>query len=115
MEADLSRYHHLDYRDRWRRDEQGRRRLTLRMIAVRVRYLPLDSAVAMALGGDGFTTTDYLLMDVFHAQAGNPHPAREEAAKHHTPAADPAREKKLMAARRRAAERRRALQAEESR
>lgn len=45
MEADLSRYHQCDYRDRWRTDEHGRPRLTLRQIWVRVRHLPVDSAV----------------------------------------------------------------------
>lgn len=112
VEADLSRFYHLDYRDRWRFDPEGRRRLTLRMIAVRVRHLPLDSATAMVLGGDGFTATDYLLMDVFHALAGKAHPAREESAKKQR-RDDPSREKKLMAARRRAHARRLALEAQQ--
>lgn len=76
LEADLSRYHRMDLRDYWRVGPDGRRLLTLRQIAVRVRYLPLDSAVAVALGGSGWTNVDYLLSDVFHAQAGKAHPAR---------------------------------------
>jgi hypothetical protein len=99
VEADLARYYHLDLRDRWRLDDSGCRRLTLRMIAVRVRHLPLDAATAMVLGGDGFTTTDYLLMDLFHGWTGKPHPMRE-AKQQETPL-DPARVRKINAARKR--------------
>ena len=48
VEADLSRYHHIDYRDRGRFGPDGRRLLTLRMILVRVRHLPPESATAIA-------------------------------------------------------------------
>lgn len=69
MEADLSRYHHLDLRDYWRGA------LTLRQIAVRVRHLPADSAVRFALKAPDWSTTDYLLADLIHVQTGQPHPA----------------------------------------
>lgn len=82
LEADLSRYHHMDVRDYWRRGPDGRRLLTLRQIATRVRWgLPVDSAVARVLGGPTWTRTDYLLADVVHALTGKQHPARPEAAK----------------------------------
>lgn len=45
MEADLQRFYGVDYRDRWRHDEHGRPRLTLRRLAVFVTHLPPDSAV----------------------------------------------------------------------
>lgn len=79
LEADLSHRHGMDLRDYWRRDSYGRRLLTLRQIAARVRWLPADSAVARVLGGPGWTNADYLLADVFHAHAGKPHPGRPAA------------------------------------
>lgn len=51
VEADLSAFHHLDYRDRWRRDPDGLRKLTLRMIYVRVKYLPAKSALSLHFSG----------------------------------------------------------------
>ena len=110
MEVDLSRYHNgLDYRDRWRFDSEGRRKLTLRMIAVRVKHLPADSATAIATGGTGWTLTDHLIADVFHATSGNPHPWKPAQAK----GSDPAREKAKQAAKARARERQRAIDAGE--
>lgn len=46
VEADLSRFYGIDIRDRWLTDALGRPRLTLRMMVVRLRHLPLDSAVS---------------------------------------------------------------------
>lgn len=111
VEADLSRYHHIDYRDRWRRDEAGCRRLTFRMIAVRVRHLPPDSATARALNGPGWSLTDYLLGDVFHAVAGKRHPERPQPSRDEP--VTPERARKLRSARARAAARRRAIEAGE--
>lgn len=110
MEADLSRYHQLDYRDRWRFDELGRRRLTLRMISVRVRTLPAGSALRTALndGRPEWGDTEYLLADVWQASAGSkkPHPARPKPA---GPQQDNSRRRQqaIAKARRKAAERRR--------
>lgn len=109
VEADLSRYHQIDYRDRWRFDADGHRRLTLRMILVRVRHLPSDAATTLALGGSGWTQTNHLLADVFHATAGKPHPGLPKAIK----GSDPKRDKALRAARARARERQRAIDAGE--
>jgi hypothetical protein len=109
VEVDLSRYHQIDYRDRWRFDADGARKLTLRMIAVRVKHLPADSATAIATGGTGWTLTDHLLADVFHATGGNPHPWKPKQVK----GSDPAREKAKQAARARARERQRAIDAGE--
>lgn len=107
VEADLSRFYGLDYRDRWRRDEHGRRRLTVRMILVRVRHLPPDSAVAVALGQPGWTVADYLIADLFHATGGKRHPSRPTGST--AQIADPVRERKLRSARARARARQRAI------
>lgn len=69
MEADLSRYHQLDLRDLWRGG------LTLRQVNARVNHLPPESACARAVGGHGWTNSELLLADLFHTQAGIPHPA----------------------------------------
>lgn len=69
MEADLSRYHQIDLRDLWRG------RLTLRQIAVRVRWLPADSACALTLDGPGWSTTDYLMGDMLRVWTGEWHPS----------------------------------------
>lgn len=66
MESDLSRYHGIDYRDRWRFDENGCRRLTIRMIGVRIVHgMPADSALNTKLrGGEPhWTLTDHLIAD----------------------------------------------------
>jgi hypothetical protein len=105
VEADLSRYHGLDYRDRWRFDAEGRRVLTLRMISARVKHLPADSATSHALGGSGWRVGDYLLAHLFQATCGEPHPALPES----QIVADPAREKRRLAGVARAHERQRAI------
>jgi len=74
VESDLSQYHHIDYRDRWRFDADGRRLLTLRMIHVRVQNLPLDSATAIAEGSGGWTIGHYLQAHAVEVQTGKPHP-----------------------------------------
>jgi hypothetical protein len=68
----------LDYLDRWRYTDDGRRRLTLRRIHVHLSCAPPDSALATAQNGNRppFTATDLLLMDVFEAVARSVHPAR---------------------------------------
>jgi len=109
VESDLSQYHGLDYRDRWQFGPDGRRLLTLRMIAVRVRYLPLDSACAVASGGSGWRTEHYLAAHLFQATTGKAHPALPKS----SPIANPAREKALRAGRARARERQRAIDAGE--
>ena len=109
VEADLARFYQIDYRDRWRFDADGRRRLTLRRIGVLVRHLPVDSSTAMATGSPGWTLTERLLADVFHATAGEPHPGLPESATQ----VDPSRAKAIRAAKARAAERKRAIEAGE--
>jgi len=109
VESDLSRYHNIDYRDRWRFDSEGRRRLTLRMIAVRVKHLPSDSATAIATGGNGWTLADHLLADLYHATAHEIHPWKPKQDK----GSDPAHEKAKRAARARVRERQRAIDAGE--
>lgn len=119
MEADLSRFHHIDYLDRWRFDERGQRRLTLRQIWVRIRYLPPESAVA-ALERNGelhWSLEAHLLDDLRMVWTGTkekpakPHPARPQPSKRKS--LDPKRRRKLADARKRAAERRRQIEAGE--
>lgn len=106
VEADLSRFYHIDYRDRWRFDDEGRRLLTLRMIAVRVKHLPRDSAVGRVLKIDpGWSVTDYLLADVYGVLRGRKHPARPAAPKKAPKAVTRERRRLVAAARRRARER----------
>jgi len=105
----LSQYHHLDYRDRDRFDAYGRRVLTIRRIANLIKFLPPDSATAIACGGSGWTSLHGLVADVFHAITGSPHPARPKAEK----PVDPDKAKRLTAFKRRANERQRAIDAGE--
>lgn len=74
MESDLSRYYNIDYRDRWRFNADGTRRLTLRMIYVRLRGLPNDSATATAEGSGGWTLAHHLAAHTFQAMSGEKHP-----------------------------------------
>lgn len=112
MEADLSRYYGLDLRDHWRSDADGRPRLTLRMIVVRVRYLPRDSACALILADQDsplWSRTDELLDELRREVAASrgvkrpkPHPDRvkgKRARKHDDP--DRARRRARAKARKR--------------
>jgi hypothetical protein len=99
----------IDYRDRWRFDSEGRRKLPLRRIGVLVRHLPPQSATALATGGSGWALEHYLLADVYGATAGQAHPGVPKQVK----GSDPAREKAKRAALARARERQRAIEAGE--
>jgi hypothetical protein len=101
--------YHVDYRDRWRFDESGRRRLTLRRLGVLLTYLPPDAATSIALGGPGWRLEHYLAAHLFHATAGKPHPMLPKAEK----ASTPERDQKMRKAKARARERQRALDAGE--
>lgn len=85
VESDLDRFWNIDYRDRWRFDKRGRRRLTLRRIYARISHLPADSALAIAMGRR--SPMELLTMDVFEAVSGQAHPARplspEQSAQRH--------------------------------
>ena len=74
VESDLNRFWNIDYRDRWRFDADGRRKLTLRQINARILHLPTDSALAVEMGRR--SPTELLLMDIYEPLAGRPHPAR---------------------------------------
>lgn len=100
MEADLQRFYGVDYRDRWRDDEHGRPRLTLRRLAVLVTHLPPDSAVGRHErdGKAHWSLEAHLLDDVRTTFAAawsekghtpKPHPERPLAGR--KPAADPGR------------------------
>lgn len=68
----------LDYRDRFRFDEDGLRRLTLRQIHVRLAHAPLNSPLAIAQNGGRLPHTgeELLLMDLFEAVTKVRHPSR---------------------------------------
>ena len=78
MEGDLRRYHGIRYSDRWRFDENGSRRLTLREIWVLMQDLPGDSRVVKHLNGGRPRWDDetFLIADLIHVWTGKPHPAR---------------------------------------
>lgn len=85
VEADLQRYYGVDLGALWRGE------LSLRRLAVLVEYLPVGSATwaAQANVPYGWTLTDVLLTDLFHAFTGQEHPLRpngtaQTAAKEHT-------------------------------
>ena len=107
MESDLSRYHHIDYRDRWRFDPDGVRRLTLRMILVRLRHLPDDASTRRATGGHGWTIDNYLLAHLFNATSGEEHPWLPKTVHVVTPE----RAKAITGARKRRADREQAIAA----
>lgn len=82
VEAHLSRYHHIDIRDRDIRDEHGRRKLTLAMIAARVlddrpEGNPIDTALNGGIRPP--TRLELMLSDLFHIQAKVPSPRLEPA------------------------------------
>jgi hypothetical protein len=113
VEADLSRYHQIDVRDRWRLLPDGSRALTLRMISVRVKYLPPESAVASIIrDGPHWSLGDVLLAHVWQAAAHSkkPHPMLAKAGKQARRAPmTPEKQRRLTAAKARARDRKRRL------
>jgi hypothetical protein len=108
LEADLARFYHCDLRDLYRFDADGVRRLTLRMVLVRVKHLPADSAL-----GGGWTRSEHLLDELRRQVAGSagvknpkPHPDRPKRKPRRM---TKQRKAKLDDARRRARERRKAI------
>ena len=106
----------MDLRDLWRVDEDGRPRLTLRQVWVRVLHLPRDSALAIDLNGGRmpWSMTDHLVADLWaqRANAGKKqgakltdHPSRPKAIKAKPQASDA----QIERAKKRFAERRRKL------
>jgi hypothetical protein len=78
VESDLSRFHGIRYTDRWRFDEQGHRKLTIREINVRLTDLPGDARIVKHYndGKPRWTDEAYLIADLIHVQTGKAHPAR---------------------------------------
>lgn len=112
MEADLSLYHGLDYRDRWAFDANGRRKLTLRMIAVRLRHLPPDASVVRVTMPEvhDWGRSELLLAQVWQQLAQKPHPWLEAIRKGRHRNVSPERLRQLELGRRRAAERERLIE-----
>lgn len=113
MTADLQRHYGTDYRDRWRFDADGHRKLTLRMLAAFVWNMPTDSAFRTALNGGEreWEISDYLLAQNVQVSAGSdkPHPAmpQPKAKAEQTPE----RKKALAKAKRAVKQRRKAIEA----
>lgn len=95
MEADLDRFYHRDLRDLWRVDERGRPLLTYRMVFVRMKELPPDSALAIDQNGGKkpWSISEFLLADLWEIQANRGrkrgqqpkrHPARPVVKKRRT-------------------------------
>lgn len=77
VESDLDQYWHIDYRDRWRFDPDGCRRLTLRQIYVRLSNLHSDSALNAAVHERPRLSDAALVgMDVYEVLAGRRHRSR---------------------------------------
>ena len=112
MEADLARWYHIDYGDRWRG------RLSLRRLRVLVWHLPAESALHAKLRDSAqvWGVAEHLLDDIrMSVQAltskkrPKPHPQRPRPGAR-LRKTDPARERKLAQARARARARRNALE-----
>lgn len=109
MEADLQRFYRVDYRDRWRRDADGRRLLTSRRIGVLLRHLPPESSTAhIHRDMEPYWSVEAHLLDELRmAWVGTkqhppkPHPQRPTG----TNRTDPDRARKVAASQRRAAAR----------
>lgn len=113
MEADLARYYDVDLRDLWRRDTEGRPRLSWRRLRSLVRFLPPESAVAwIARGRTPWRLEHLLLADLFLALTGKQHPlaAAEVKAQRLEQLEAPERLDRVAEARRRAQERRAAIE-----
>lgn len=78
MESDLRRFYGVRYSDRWRFDEDGTRRLTLREIWVYIQDLPNDSRIVkhMNKGRPRWNDETFLIADLIQVWTGKPHPAR---------------------------------------
>lgn len=75
VEADLLRFYRVDLGDLYRGE------LSLRRLSVLIKHLPSESATVRARSAlpTGWDLHAYLLADLFHAFAGQPHPARPKA------------------------------------
>lgn len=123
MEAELQRFCGVDYRDRWRFDEHGRRRLTLRRVFRLFQGFPeTESRLVWLLVNDGqpiWPVTAHIVDDLRIAMTSDkkrqspPHPARFSKKKVRSGWGDPKRIRSLMAARQRARARRLQLAGEE--
>jgi hypothetical protein len=74
VESDLRRFWGIRYSDRYRRDDVGNRRLTLREIGVCLANLPAESALSRAMGHHA--PAELLLMDLYERMSGHAHPSR---------------------------------------
>jgi hypothetical protein len=81
VEATLARYYQIELAEHWRRDSDGRCRLTLRRIRNLLRHAPYDAPIWVELGGHGWAVGDYLLADLFRLWAEKEHPADPRASK----------------------------------
>ena len=89
----------IDYRDRFR-PGGGESKLTLRRLLLIVDDLPLMGSRfgAARIDMDYYTTDQRLLMDVFHALSGEPHPYKDLRERRLKEAAQEKRRRKVLEA-----------------
>lgn len=78
IESDLDRFWGIDYRDRFRFDDDGRRRLTLRQIYARLVEPPRESRLSIAAnnGKEPVSGTAIAVMDLWEVWTRKRHPSR---------------------------------------
>ena len=103
VEADLQRFHGVDYRDRFL-PGGGRSRLTVRRLLLLVDLLPAESAFHSAREDRApWSITGSAVMDVWEALAGKRHPGRLSPSERRQAAIDRVERERLRVARRREA------------
>lgn len=103
MEADLQRFYHADYRDRFR-PGGGASQLTIRRLLLLVEHLPAESAFHAAREDRAAASlTANAVMDVWESLTGKRHPGRASPSQRRAQAAERAERARIIARRRRAA------------
>lgn len=103
VEADLQRFHAVDYRDRFR-PAGGPSRLTVRRLLVLVEFLPAEAQFHAAREDrSAASLTANAVMDVWESLTNQKHPGRASAAQRRQQATEAAERARLIARRRRQA------------
>lgn len=103
IEADLQRFHHTDYRDRFR-PGGGPSQLTVRRLLVLVESLPAEATFHAARENRAAASlTANAVMDVWESLTGKKHPGRTSMSQRRAQAADEAEKLRIIARRRREA------------
>jgi hypothetical protein len=103
VEADLQRFHGIDYRDRFR-PGGGASHLTIRRLLVLVEFLPAESQFHAAREDrSAASLTANAVMDVWESLTNQKHPGRASTAQRRQQAIEAAERTRLIARRRREA------------